>query len=369
MDTVTLLLAGDVMTGRGIDQVMPRPLPPQLHEHWVQDARRYVELAEAANGRISAPVSLDYVWGDALAEMDLHAPDVRIVNLETAVTRSDTPWPGKAIHYRMSPAHVGCLRAAGVDACALANNHVLDWSVEGLRETIATLRGAGIATAGAGSDAAEAQAPAALPVDRATRVLLFSAATRSSGVPATWQAREGNPGVAMLPRVDEDEARRLAERVRRMRRAGDVVVVSLHWGANWVDQVPAAHRAFAHRLIDLGAADVVHGHSSHHPLPIEVHAGKLVLHGCGDLINDYEGIEPQGRHRSDLGCLYFPTLDRTDGTLVGLRIAVMQLQRFRLARAEPLAESELVGELQRECGPLGTGIEADGSGRWRLKWR
>lgn len=369
MRTVDVLLAGDVMTGRGIDQVMPRPLPPRLYERWVQDARRYVALAEDAHGPIAAPVAVDYVWGDALAEMDRQAPHARIVNLETAVTRCETPWPDKGINYRMSPEHVGCLTAARIDACTLANNHVLDWGHEGLDESIATLRAAGIATAGAGRSADEARAPAVLPVGSAARILLFAGATRSSGVPGRWKAKGNVGGVAFLEGLDDVEAERLAERVHRERRVGDIVVVSLHWGGNWVDELPSAHRRFAHRLIDLGAADVVHGHSSHHPLPIEVHGGKLVLYGCGDLVNDYEGIESHGRHRSDLACLYFASLEHPAGTLVALKLAVMQLRRFRLERAQALAEEELIGELQRGCRPLGTEIESDGTGRWRLRWR
>lgn len=56
METITLLLAGDVMLGRGIDQVMPEPLPPVLYEPWMHDAREYMRLAEKANGTMPAPV-------------------------------------------------------------------------------------------------------------------------------------------------------------------------------------------------------------------------------------------------------------------------------------------------------------------------
>ena len=109
------MLAGDVMTGRGIDQVLAHPGAPDLHESYVRDAWDYVRLAEALNGPIPAPVSADYLWGDALAEIERVAPDLRIVNLETAVTTSDHAWPGKGIHYRMHPANVGCLTAAQID--------------------------------------------------------------------------------------------------------------------------------------------------------------------------------------------------------------------------------------------------------------
>jgi poly-gamma-glutamate synthesis protein (capsule biosynthesis protein) len=56
-----LFLCGDVMTGRGIDQVLPYPVRPVVYESYVQDAREYVHLAEAANGPIARPVSFDYI--------------------------------------------------------------------------------------------------------------------------------------------------------------------------------------------------------------------------------------------------------------------------------------------------------------------
>lgn len=356
------------MTGRGIDQVMPEPSSPELYESWVRDAREYVRLAEKVNGAIPAPVGLDYIWGDALAEMDRLAADARIVNLETAVTRAATPWPGKGIHYRMSPAHVGCLSAAQIDACSLANNHVLDWGVEGLVETLAALRSAGVLAAGAGADLQQASAPAVLSLGDGARLLLFACASTTSGVPSGWSAQVQRSGVALLSALDEDAAQGLAETVRVQRRPGDVVVVSLHWGENWVGEIPAQHRRFAHRLIDLGAAEVVHGHSSHHPLPIEVHAGKLVLYGCGDLINDYEGISPRGRLRSDLGCLYGATVDRADGRLRRLDIVPLQLLRFRLTRPQPAARQWLHGLLEHGCQAMGTGIERSSEGHWRLRW-
>src|SRR5947208_12270630 len=162
------------MTGRGIDQVLPHPLNPRLYEPYLSDARAYVELAEAANGPIPRPVGFDYIWGDALQELCESAVDLRIVNLETAITSAQTNWFGKEIHYRMHPQNVGCLSAARINACALANNHVLDWGYDGLSETLQTLDAAGIAYSGAGNDAEEARKPAVLTTDATSRVLLFS---------------------------------------------------------------------------------------------------------------------------------------------------------------------------------------------------
>ncbi|EMY32179.1 poly-gamma-glutamate synthesis protein, partial [Arthrobacter crystallopoietes BAB-32] len=146
-NSITIFLAGDVMTGRGVDQLLPSPNPPQLRESFVRDARDYIALAEAANGAIPRPVPIEWPWGDVLQLLDDASPDLRILNLETSVTTSGHFAPGKGIHYRMHPANIGCITVARPDACVLANNHVLDFGVRGLEETLDALRAAGIRTA------------------------------------------------------------------------------------------------------------------------------------------------------------------------------------------------------------------------------
>src|SRR5438046_8834514 len=86
-----LFLCGDVMTGRGIDQALPHPANPVLYEPYVRDAREYVHLAEKAHGSIPRPLSFDYIWGAALKELDQASVDFRIVNLENAITSTETP--------------------------------------------------------------------------------------------------------------------------------------------------------------------------------------------------------------------------------------------------------------------------------------
>ena len=136
------------MTGRGVDQALPHAGNPVLYESCAGDAREYVELAERVNGPIARPVSFKYIWGDALAELEQAATDARIINLETSITECNDCWPDKGIHYRMHPRNIGCLTAARINACSLANNHVLDWGYRGLEETLQTLDGAGVACAG-----------------------------------------------------------------------------------------------------------------------------------------------------------------------------------------------------------------------------
>jgi poly-gamma-glutamate capsule biosynthesis protein CapA/YwtB (metallophosphatase superfamily) len=368
METITLLLAGDVMTGRGIDQVLAQPSRPNLYESYVRDARDYVRLAEQLNGPIGRALPPAYVWGDALAELRRVGPRLRLVNLETAVTRIDDAWPGKRIHYRMHPANVACLSAAGIDGCTLANNHVLDWGHEGLAETLHTLHSAGLRTAGAGSSGEQAWAPARFELDDGRPLLLFGCATASSGVPAGWAAAPRRPGVALLSDLSDATAQQLADDAIRQRHGNGLAVLSIHWGGNWGSAIPLEHRRFARRLIELGAFDVVHGHSSHHPLAIEVHRGRLILYGCGDLINDYEGIGAHGTLRSDVGCLYFVTLALPGGALRRVEIVPMRLRHFRLERADDEARRWVTRLLNEGGEALGTQVVPARGGGLALQW-
>jgi poly-gamma-glutamate synthesis protein (capsule biosynthesis protein) len=359
--SVTIFLCGDVMTGRGIDQVLPHPGDPRLHEPFVHDAREYVRLAETANGPMPRPVDLPYIWGDALDELARLAPDARVVNLETSITGSDDRWPVKEIHYRMHPDNVGCLTSAGIDVCALANNHVLDFGHAGLRETLRALARAGIKTAGAGLHLAEAREPALVEISGAGRLVVFALGDETSGIPASWAATDDRPGVDLLPDLSEGTAGAILERLRRVKRAGDVVVASIHWGSNWGYEVPRGQQRFAHWLLD-GGVDVVHGHSSHHVRPIEIYRGKLVLYGCGDFLDDYEGIAGYEEFRDDLTAMYFPTVEPATGRLQSLRLTPMQIRRFRVTRATPADAGWLAKTLDRVSRPFGARVEPTADG-------
>lgn len=365
-DTVRLILTGDVMTGRGIDQIQPTPSDPVLHESYVRDARDYVALAERANGPVPRFVDPGYIWGDALPLLQGSEADLRILNLETAVTTSEAPWPDKAVHYRMHPANIGCLRAAAPDCCVLANNHVLDWGRPGLEETLDTLQQAGLRTTGAGHDAGAAQAAAVLPCPGGGRVLVFAAGHGSSGVPADWAAGAGRSGVHYLPDLSDATIDRLGEQIAAVRRPGDQVVLSIHWGSNWGYQVPPEQTAFARGVIDRAGVDLVHGHSSHHPRALEVHRGRLILYGCGDLLNDYEGIGGYEGYRGDLSLLYIATLQ--GGRLTALQMVPLQIRHLRLNHAAPDDARWLAATMDREARRFGGRIYLAAGGRLELQW-
>ena len=364
---IALFLCGDVMPGRAIDQILPHPSNPTLHEPYMQDARGYLRLAEEASGDIPHPVPLDYIWGDALTELRRRQPAARIVNLESSITRSNARWP-KGINYRMHPDNVGCLTAAHLDCCALANNHVLDWQRAGLTETLATLHHARIATTGAGANLEAAQSPAILPIGDNTRVLVFAAATDDAGVPEEWAATASRSGVHRLPDLSRDTAMRIATLVRHHRRAGDRVVFSLHWGGNWGYAVSREQRAFAHALIDEAGVDIVHGHSSHHFKAIEVYRDRPILYGCGDFLNDYEGIEGNEEYRGELGLMYFPTLDAASGKLQKLELVPTLIRKFRVNYAGEEDRAWTLARLQRECKAFGVEVDAGERGAFVVRW-
>ncbi len=196
----------------------------------MKSAKGYVEIAEQVNGPIEKPVAFDYIWGDALAELDYAAPDLRLINLETAVTASEDFWPGKGINYRMHPANIPAITSAKIDGCILANNHVLDWGYDGLVETLETLDGVGIKAAGAGRNREQAEAAVVFELPGKGRVLLFAYGHISSGVPWDWRATGNQQGVNVLDYLSDKAVARVVAQVSAIEKPGDLVVVSIHWG-------------------------------------------------------------------------------------------------------------------------------------------
>lgn len=355
------------MTGRAIDQVLPHPGSPRIYEPYAKSARAYIELAEKAHGPIAKPVGFAYIWGDALAELRQRSPDLRIVNLETSITKSETCMD-KGISYRMSPDNVPCLTAAEIDCCVLANNHVLDWGRAGLLETLKTLESAEINSVGAGANILEAAAPAVLKILGKGRVLVFAFGVGTSGIPRDWAATAMRPGVNFLNDLSKATVERLGAQMRKLRRPQDIVVASIHWGTNWGYEIPEQQVNFAHGLIDEAGVDVIYGHSSHHAKAIEVYRDRPILYGCGDFLNDYEGITGYEAFRDDLVLMYFLTMRVSQGTLEGLMMAPFQIQNFRLTRASSTDAAWLRDTLSREGKKFGTQVNLKTDKALKLAW-
>ncbi len=165
----------------------------------------------------------------------------------------------------------------------------------------------------------------------------------------------------MIPDLSDRSAAEVVRRVYAEKRPGDVAIVSVHWGSNWGYDVDSGQIRFAHKLIDEGV-DLVHGHSSHHPRPIEVYRGKLILYGCGDTVDDYEGIGSYESFRHELRLLYFASVDRQTGSLSGLRMVPMRMRRMRLEGVPDDDAEWLRVTVEQISGRFGTRISSSGDG-------
>jgi poly-gamma-glutamate synthesis protein (capsule biosynthesis protein) len=307
---ITLALTGDVMLGRGVNEAL--------------DASRPEE-----------------VWGDVLPL--LHAADLRVINLECAITGHRSPWSRtpKVFHFRADPPAVEVLQAARVDACSLANNHTLDFEERGLLDTLEHLEAAGIRYAGAGRDAEEASRPALL--DGGVALVAFT-----DNEPP-FAAGPQRPGTNYLPVSTEPTVlRRVEEAIGSAREAGArTVIFSNHWGPNMVLRPPEVFRRFARAVVDLGA-DVYYGHSAHVFQGLEIYRGKPILYDTGDFVDDY-AVDPD--LRNDRSLLFRVSLEGGNLKRLELFPVVLPFARVELAAGdERSAILDLMQELSAELG-------------------
>jgi poly-gamma-glutamate synthesis protein (capsule biosynthesis protein) len=329
-DCLRIFLGGDVMTGRAIDQLFHTHNADGFGKPKDIPAQQYLVASAKLNGAEILPLSHDYIWGVALSILDNANVDLRLVNLETAITTA-AAWDKKAFNFRMHPANVGCLTAARIDCCALANNHVLDFGISGMEDTINTLTRAGIGHSGAGVNLDAAQKPYIHVLPDGQRVLIFAWGFQDSHIHFPhWKAEERKPGINYLPDISKTSAEQMKATIKAFSQPGDITIASLHWGANWVKKIPNSHRAMARFLIDEAGVNIIHGHSSHHVLSLDVYHGRPIFYGCGDLINDSEGSPISRSMYGYLGALFFVDLEVGTHKMRGLRIEPLQRRRFRL---------------------------------------
>jgi poly-gamma-glutamate synthesis protein (capsule biosynthesis protein) len=307
----TLALTGDVMLGRGVNETLHSVRPEEP-------------------------------WGDALPL--LLSADLRIINLECAITEHQQPWSRtpKVFHFRADPPSVEVLRAARVDACSLANNHTLDFEEQGLLDTLAYLEAAGILTSGAGHDGEQAARPVLL--EDGVALVAFTDNEPS------FAAGPDKPGTNYLPVSTEPRVlRRVEEAVREAREAGaETIVFSNHWGPNMVLRPPEAFRRFARAAVDLGA-DVYYGHSAHVFQGVEVYRGKPILYDTGDFIDDY-AVDPD--LRNDHSFLFRVSVDGGELRRLELFPVVLRYARVELAGGDE--REEILGLMQDLSAEMGT---------------
>ena len=191
-------------------------------------------------------------------------------------------------------------------------------------------------------------------------MLVFAIALTSSGVPREWAAAANRAGVCLVADLSGASADGFAQRIRAQRRPADIVIASIHWGDNWGYQVSASQRRFAEYLVEHAGVSIVHGHSSHHPRPLQRYRDALILYGCGDYLNDYEGIDGHEQYRPWLTLAYLATIDNASGKLSRLAMATFRLSRFQLRHAGAEERRWLSDKLTQISRPFATTVRDDG---------
>ena len=219
----------------------------------------------------------------------LRGADLAIANLEGPITARGARVKGKKFTFRVPPERARMIAEAGIDALALANNHSMDFGPVGLRDSMAALRTAGLAYAGAGEDIAEARRPAVLDV-HGTRVALLSynwTNPSSYNAADAWAGRKAAPGRKAArgrPARAGNAAGNpewMAADVAKARATCPVVIVMIHWGREKSHALRAYQRPHARRAIEAGAALVI-GHHPHVAQGIERVGDGVVCYSIGD---------------------------------------------------------------------------------------
>src|SRR4030067_155215 len=306
-----------------------------------------VWFGRRVNDRFKA-MQPEEVWGDLLPH--LAQADLRIAHRESALTAQLHPWTRteKMFHFRADPEAVRVLQAAHIDACALANNHILDYEEQGLRDTLHILDATGIRHAGAGANAAEAAAPAILEThgDSPCRVALLSYTDNEPDFAATSE----HPGTNYLEvSLHAETLTRIANSIAQARAQGaDLVVFSNHWGANFVERPSHEFRSFARRVIELGA-DIYNGHTAHICQGIEIYRGRPILYDTGNFIADY-AVHPLLRNARS--CLFKLMFEHGKLSRIELLPVSLSVAHVALARGEEF--DAISARMEMLCAEFGT---------------
>jgi poly-gamma-glutamate synthesis protein (capsule biosynthesis protein) len=294
-----ILFAGDVMLGRLVNKVLAKD-------------------------------QFTYVWGNTIDI--IKRADFSLINLECAVSSNGKEWNKtfKVFHFRANLDAIRVLNSASIDYVSLANNHILDYDVEALLDTLDILDKNNISHSGAGRNLKEAIKPAIIEkklkpktsnnhnyyynVDKkevnnkdddlknTIRIGLISLTDNEPG----WEAKDDFAGINYIPITLEPDKYyyRLQNYIEKAKKQSDLVIVSSHVGPHFRETPSMKYVNFAHKIIDLGA-DIYWGHSNHMPQGIELYKhnnnNKIILYDCGDFIDDY-AID--SNYRNDLSFIF-----------------------------------------------------------------
>ena len=260
-------------------------------------------------------------------------------NLEGPLTDGGEPIQNKKYIFRSPPDKVApALARSGFNVVSLANNHSMDYGVQGLEDTRAALEKNRIRPVGAGKNLAEARAPVYMKAGPATVAFLAYSLT----FPEEFWAAPDKPGTAF---GHEDSVR---ADVAAARKKADVVIVSFHWGQEGKTELRDYQVQLAHAAIDEGAAAVL-GHHPHVVQAVEHYKDGVILYSLG---NFTFGSYSKAATRSVIALLTF-----RDGRVRELRLTPIDVNNVEvvfqprlLIGPDAAQEVEEIGQLSRERG-------------------
>ena len=228
-------------------------------------------------GALGSRLSTDPEHALAPIASVLRSADIAVINLETAVTNGGSP-TAKEFTFRAPATAFPALRGAGVDVASMANNHGLDYGLDGLRDSLAAAKRYRFPLIGIGLDDAQAYRPFRRTVNGQRIAVIGATQVLDDELISAWTAGPGKPGLASAKNVP-----RLLLAVRAARKTSDTVVVFLHWGVE-LEQCPSAdQRQLAKQLVAAGADVVVGGHA--HRVQGAGRLGRaLVGYGLGNFV-------------------------------------------------------------------------------------
>lgn len=225
------------------------------------------------------------IWDNTLSL--LQKSDFVLGNLETTITLSDNKWPNKAFNYKLDPKYKSVLTKANISHLNIANNHILDYNVEGMIDTMDNINDLNITYTGSGLNLEQASKPIIKNI-KGVKIGIISYADHYN----YWRATKKEPGINYID-LDKDY-KHVLEHIRKTKELCDILILSIHHGSNYVTNIPDNTKKFFHDMLSAGV-DIVHGHSAHHVLPIEVIDGKYIFYSMGDFIDDY-AVDEQFRN-------------------------------------------------------------------------
>jgi poly-gamma-glutamate capsule biosynthesis protein CapA/YwtB (metallophosphatase superfamily) len=291
-----------------------------------------------------------YPWGNLLPL--LRSIDFNVGNLETTLTKSRKKAP-KAFNFKSNPANAQALNEANFLFVNLANNHILDFGIPGLKETLATLNDHEIIHAGAGLSSAQAQKAHFITKNNSTFAFLSATDNEPS-----WAAGIRKAGISFME-FNENNAQALSEQIKELKKTAQFIIVSVHWGPNWDSRPRTSFQKFAHQILDAGA-DLIHGHSPHIFQGIELYHDKLIIYSAGDFLDDYSVDEAL---HNDQSFLFLTTFDEQG--LKELRLIPVKISNFQVNKAPYREAQTMLLHLQKLSLELGTVVPRNGI--WQRK--